>query len=340
MEVKSVETRGCKGGIGRRPWLARILGGSASVYAAPRLLASADNPVDERDRAPDGEKDQAAERELRAIEDRANRTGIGPLSSIKSNHYQVIGDAAPKFMTMIVKDCELLTLDYLAHFRGRGFDVHPPDHRLMIVAFLDERPFHKFFPESARANIVGGYSKEKNWVILFDWRNVPQRPRSGIANMTTLAHEAMHQLCFNTGLLSRQADTPLAIVEGLAMYAEVRKLNGRSDLGRLNRSRLDDLAHILRRQKWIPFKELITLDQSIINRGSDLVDLFYAESWLLVAFLIQDPDRLPLFREYLKAVADRRDHAHRIDDAETHFGNVDRFDRDLRAFLVRLQTGR
>lgn len=340
MGVKSIEASGGAPGIGRRTWLARVLAGSAPACAAPRLLASADNPVNERDRSPGGEKDQAAERELRAIEDRANRAGIGPLSSFKSNHYQVIGDASPRFMAMIIKDCELLTLDYIDHFRGRGFNVNPPEHRLTLVAFRDERPFHKFFPASARSSIVGGYSRDKNWVILFDWRNVPQRTRSGVANMTTLAHEAMHQLCFNTGLLSRQADTPLAIVEGLAMYAEVRKLNGRSDLGRLNRSRLDDLAHILRRQKWIPFKELITIDQSIINRGSDLVDLFYAESWLLVAFLIQDPDRLPLFREYLKAVADRRDHAHRIDDAETHFGNVDRFDRDLRAFLVRVQTGR
>lgn len=340
MGVKSVETHGRPVEVGRRVWLTRILAGSASVCAAPRLLAAADNPANERDQAAGGESDQAAKRELRAVEDQASRAGIGPLSSFKSNHYQVIGDAAPKFMAMIVKDCELLTLDYLAHFRGRGFDVHPPDHRLTIVAFLDERPFHKFFPGSAQANIVGGYSKEKNWVVLFDWRNVPQRPRSGIANMTTLAHEAMHQLCYNTGLLSRRADTPLAVVEGLAMYAEVRKLNGRSDLGRLNRSRLDDLAHILRRQKWIPFKELITIDQSVLNTGRDPVDLFYAESWLLTAFLLQDQDRLPLFREYLKTVADRRDGSHRIEDAETHFGNVDRFDRDLRAFLVRVQTGR
>lgn len=340
MGLKSAENRGCPVEIGRRAWLARILAGSTSVCAAPQLLAEADNPANERDHDPDDQKDPAADRELRAVEEQANRAGIGPLSSFRSNHYQVIGDAAPKFMAMIVKDCELLTLDYLAHFRGRGFDVRLPDHRLTIVAFLDERPFHKFFPDSARANIVGGYSKEKNWVILFDWRNVPQRPRSGIANMTTLAHEAMHQLCFNTGLLSRQADTPLAIVEGLAMYAENRKLNGRSDLGRLNRSRLDDLAHILRRHKWIPFKELITIDQSILSTGRDLVDLFYAESWLLTAFLLQDQDRLPLFREYLKAIADRRDLSHRIEDAETHFGNVDRFDRDLRAFLVRVQTGR
>jgi hypothetical protein len=340
MGMRFIENSGRSTGIGRRAWLARVAAGLAAVHTAPRPFASGDGPDNDRDRDTDPGKDRDAELELRAIERQAELAGIGPLSTVRSRHYQAIGDASPKFMAMIVKDCELLTLDYLAHFRRRGFDVHPPDHRLTLVAFLDERPFHKFFPESARANIVGGYSKEKNWVVLFDWRNVPQRHRSGIANMTTLAHEAMHQLCFNTGLLSREADTPLAIVEGLAMYAEIRNLNGRSDLGRVNRSRLDDLAHILRRHDWIPFKELMVLDQSVLNAGRDQVDLFYAESWLLASFLLKDPDRLPLFREYLKAVAARDDHSHRIEDAETHFGNLDRFDRDLRAYLIRTQRGR
>ena len=124
------------------------------------------------------------------------------------------------------------------------------------------------------------------------------------------------------------------------MYAEIRKLSGRSDLGKMNRSRLDDLAHVLRRRKWIPVKELLTLDQSILNNDRDLVDLFYAESWLLVDFLIREQDRLPRFQEYLKSIAARLNRSHRLDDAETHFGNLDRFDRDMKVFLVRLQTGR
>jgi len=320
--------------FGRRRWLSRILLGSAAIGFTGAAPPSA--PVADRD-APGND---SADAELRKVEEKARLAGIGPLSTVKSAHYQAIGDAAPKFMAMLVKDCELLALDFLTHFRARGFNVNLPANRMTIVAFLDERPFHRFFPEAAGTNIVGGYSKETNWVILFDWRNVPQRPRSGIANMTTLAHEAMHQLCFNSGLISREADTPLAIIEGLGMYAETRKLSGRSDLGRLNRARLDDLAHVLRRRAWIPIKELLTLDQSILARDRDAVDLFYAESWVLVYDLIQDPERLPRFQEYLKDIAKRTDRSHRIEDAETHFGNLDRLDRDVRAYTIRLQTGR
>ena len=214
-----------------------------------------------------------------------------------------------------------------------------PKGDVTIVAFLDERPFHRFFPESVGANIVGGYSREKNWVILFDWRNVPQRSRSGVANMTTLAHEAMHQLCFNTGLLTRGTDIPLTIVEGFGMYAESRKLNGRSDLGRTNRTRLDELAHILRRREWMTVKELLVVDHSVLGQGRDTVELFYAESWLLVDYLMGDPECLPRFQAYLQALAKRFDASHRIDDAETYLGDLDRVDRDLRGYLVRLQNG-
>ena len=40
--------------------------------------------------------------------------------------------------------------------------------------------------------------------------------------MPTLVHEATHQLSFNTGLLNREGDTPLCIVEGLGTYGESR----------------------------------------------------------------------------------------------------------------------
>ena len=51
-------------------------------------------------------------------------------------------------------------------------------------------------------------------------------PRASHRNMETLAHEGTHQLSFNTGLLSREGDMPLCIVEGLGTYGEARKTSG------------------------------------------------------------------------------------------------------------------
>ena len=51
----------------------------------------------------------------------------------------------------------------------------------------------------------GFYSKLENWLVLFDFRNVPLVEKgAGHKNVTTLAHEGTHQLTFNTGLLNRQ----------------------------------------------------------------------------------------------------------------------------------------
>ncbi len=46
------------------------------------------------------------------------------------------------------------------------------------------------------------------------------RNASTRVNTFTLVHEAIHQLTYNTGLLDRQADVPVAISEGLATFGE------------------------------------------------------------------------------------------------------------------------
>ena len=98
----------------------------------------------------------------------------------------------------------------------------------------------------------------ENYLVLFDSRNVPASERGGaLKNVRNLAHEATHQLSFNTRLLNRKGDTPAAIVEGLACYGETRRKRGRSEPGLLNSERLDDLAHVQRRVKWIEHADLL-----------------------------------------------------------------------------------
>ena len=88
--------------------------------------------------------------------------------------------------------------------------------------------------------------------MLYDIRNVPADELGGaLKNVRTLAHEATHQLTFNTGLLNPRGDVPVSIIEGLACYGETRRLRGRNEPGLLNSPRLDDLAHVQRRAKWI-----------------------------------------------------------------------------------------
>ena len=65
--------------------------------------------------------------------------------------------------------------------------------------------------------------------------------------------------------------------------------------------------------------------------------LGYAQSWLLVRYLMKDQDTLPRFRNYLQAIAKRTRPDHRLDDAQAHLGDLDHLDRDLRRYAVRIQ---
>ncbi|WP_210420480.1 DUF1570 domain-containing protein [Aquisphaera giovannonii] len=281
-----------------------------------------------------------------AVRDRLEKLGLGPISTARSAHYAAIGDAAPGFMKVILQDCEQFAQDYVIHFRSRGFDIKLPAKPLVVVLYKDDRSFGKFFhiPSLLDAAAMGHpvqpagvYDPSSNLLHIFDWRSVPMMARSGHRNTETLSHEGTHQLTFNTGLLKRGGHAPVAIVEGLGAYGEARRTDGPSDLGRLNLKRLDDLAKIQRRVPWIPVRTLLT-DDSVLRVGrSDRVLLGYAQSWLLIHYLLKDPGTLPGFRDYLRVVASRGDAGHTLDDLRTHLGDLDALDRELRKYQVQLQ---
>jgi Protein of unknown function (DUF1570) len=314
----------------RREWL-RIasataaglagVGGTVRASAGPELAA-----------------DEAGE--LERAEDKARRVTNRPISTLKSAHYQAIGDASTTFIKLTLSDCEQMASEFLAHFRSKGFEVELPDRRMTVIAFRDERPFVKL-AEGAPPGTMGFFSLSSNWLALFDFRNVPMNPNAaGQTNMETLTHEATHQLSFNTGLLAREADYPRSIVEGLAMYCERRRLFDRSGPGQLNLRRLDEMAHIRRREPWVDASVLLTDDRACFQRTGDRMLLSYAEGWLMVYHLMSDPIRLPQFRTYLEARRVRREPRSRLEDAKTHFGDLAALDRELRQEGIRLQRGR
>ncbi len=295
------------------------------------------------------EDDDASSRfkdvDLAEVEQKLHEAGIGKVHQLRSNHYQAIGDAADSFMKSSLVDCEQLALDYLRHFKTRGFEVRPPEHRLILVVLRDDLSFGKFLripslmkagEQGIGAQPSGVYDRSTNLLNVFDWRNVPMASRSSHRNVQTVAHEGTHQLTFNTGLLNREGDLPTCFSEGLGTYGEPRKVIGSSDLGRLNVQRLDELAKLRRRIDWIPLHELVTND-SIFREGLvDRLMLGYAQSWVLVHYLLNNKEYLPRFRAYLSAVHSRKAKEHRLDDAKEHLGDLDALDRALQGYVVQL----
>lgn len=320
--------------VERRAWLRTMAGTVAGMCLGggriPRVAAGQA-----------GAKQAASDEDLAALEDirrRLRDAKIGPLASARSSHYVAVGDAAQGFMKLILSDCEQLAADYLNHFREHGFEVQLPNRSLILVMYQDDRSFRKFFQFQSGSTIPSGiFDRKSNILHVFDWRNVPTAPRSSHRNAQTLSHEGTHQLTFNTGLLQRGRDIPLCIVEGLGTYGEARQPSGHSDLGRLNLERMDDLARRQRQAPWIPFRELLTHDDILRGGAVARVLLAYAESWLLVHYLMKTPEVLPRFRKYLEAISKRETSEHRLDDAREHLGDPDKLDAELRRYAVRLQ---
>ena len=279
--------------------------------------------------------------ELERATTRVHAVTSDSLQVTKSDEYQVVGDADPTFIQTSLRDYDAIANDFLAHYQAKGFQVKAPERRLTIVAFLDERPFRDFarkFTRTVPPNVTGFYSRPENWLVLFDFRNVPASALGGaLKNVRNLAHEATHQLTFNTGLLNRKGDAPAAIVEGLACYGEARRLRGRSEPGLLNSERLDALAHMQRRTKWIKLADLLTDDSPAAGGSSDQMELFYAQSWLLIYRLMNSAARLPQLQAYFKTIFPRVDKKKRLDDAGQCFGNLDQLDQELRREAIRLQ---
>ena len=307
--------------IGRRNWLAAVLG----------MLASGPVRAD----------DDLETAESREAEKHARELGLKPFHSLGSKHFIAVGNASEHYMRIALRDCEAVARDYMDHFTAKGFSVSFPDQRMTAVVLEDERAFAQFLgkpierPKMLHAYVAGVFQRKTNALVLQDFRNVA-RSGTGIPawamNLETLAHEATHQLTFNTGLLNRLGDVPKAIVEGLASYGEVRRPDRPSPPGQINHACLRDLAHRQRKLGWIPVSQLITEE----SRQTTNTFLLYAQGWLLVHFLMSNPDRTPGFRKYLQAIQDRTDAARRLDDARAQLGDLDKLDAELKRYSFRL----
>ena len=316
----------------RRHWLAGALSVSAHLFRGSQAAEP----------AAAGDADETEEVDEVTVQ--AARGGLKGFETLRSRNYLAIGNAPLVFMRLTLQDCERVAIDFFDHYLAKGFELTRPEQRLTLVVLADRKAFSAYLRKSVDTSTGGVYEKKTNRLVVYDYRAAgPQTPlRAGHASLMSLAHEAIHQLCFNTGLLDPQSDVPTSIVEGLAMYGEIRKTNARTEPGQINSIRLDDLARLQRRGlAWIPVAELFETDNIVRGvSGNDRRLLAYAESWLLVHFLMNDPARLSGFRAYLKTIKSRRTADRRLDDARTHLGDLDQLNKDLRAASIRTLRGR
>ncbi|WZO97023.1 DUF1570 domain-containing protein [Isosphaeraceae bacterium EP7] len=318
---------------------AALITGFATLASPFSRLARADAP-DET--AKPSTLDAAGQ--LDQVREIARKEKLGKLHLVKSTLFQVIGDGDAQFLRNTAIDCEAVAFDFVEHYRAKGFHVTPPKQHLTVVAASGRRSFVAFLGANPGPSVGGIYDRASNRLIVFDFRpegeSAPLRP--GYANMLTLAHEATHQLTYNTGILSREADNPYAIVEGMAMYGEVRKFSGSTPPGGINNMRMEDLVRQrrLKGNDWIPLDRMLRNDD-VLRGVVGTIDRRlqgYSQSWLLVYHLMSDPQLLPRFRDLLEALkgTDPRANPDRLALCSKYLGPIDRLDADLQELAIRL----
>jgi hypothetical protein len=302
----------------RRSWLAAVLAAGAGLGLRRPARAA-----------------EAVDKEVTQVEAQARKAGLGEFRSTVSEHYLGIGDAPDAYRKAALERCEALASSYMDHFQFKGFAVALPPRKLTAVILKDRASYVAFLGQAPGADVGGHYDLDTNWLVIFDFRPgaaEPQQPAVANperVNSFTLSHETTHQLTFNTGLLERTGDVPLAVSEGLAMYAELWRPDLKNSLGMINRPRLGVLIHPADpNQEWIPLEKLLTDDALFQNPATD--QLACAEAWVFVHYALRTTAALPKFRAYLDAIRPRRDATKRLADATAAFGDLGRLDLALR----------
>lgn len=238
------------------------------------------------------------ERVIAAVRERAKKAGIGPFEVRTTEHFIGVGDAPPReYLAEALGLCESFAREFLPHFRERGFAVEFPKRRMTVVGLRGGESYQSYSGRPRDTAVGGHYDIDTNELVVFDFR--PDRARLGAdaerINTFTLIHETAHLLCYNTGLLEAGRDIPVAISEGLATYAEMwTPPRDRTAFGRSKNPRLGVLADS---DRWIPVARLLA-DDGVFD-AKETEELAYAEAWLLVHYLVRQPEMLPKFRAYL-----------------------------------------
>ncbi len=160
-----------------------------------------------------------------------------------------------------------------------------------------------------------------------------------LRTVSTIVHEATHQIAFNCGLHTRLSDCPRWFSEGIAMYFEtpdLRSAKGWSGIGNVNRPRLEQFQQSLTARSANSLETLLRDDKRFIDPKQVLNA--YAEAWALTYFLIHKHPKE--YVSYLRLLSTKKPllqdgPEQRLDEFRRTFGELDKLNTELVRYMVR-----
>jgi hypothetical protein len=183
---------------------------------------------------------------------------------------------------------------YLRYFQSRGWQINSPDFPLVIIVLGSREEFLLRVSREVQEgnwgdNLAGMYIPRSNRCLIYQMQGNHNLP-DWRATEQTIAHEAIHQLAYNTGIHQRLFQHPLWFVEGLATMFELPTVYESNLISSDLRSRIhiEKLSAI--REANLTSEEFALFCRQLIQKD----DLFrtqpklaYAVSWGLTFYLVE-----------------------------------------------------
>ncbi|RLS76783.1 MAG: DUF1570 domain-containing protein [Planctomycetota bacterium] len=277
-----------------------------------------------------------------------------------TRHYVVCFDTSRDYAKWCAALFERLHEAFGNFWSKAGLEVHDPARPLVVVIFADRAAYEAHAARDlgpAANRVVGYYNLMSNRVTTCDLTGLAAQRRPGtsagtgveiLANpaasdlVSTLVHEATHQMAFNCGMHRRLAPVPLWVSEGIATYFETPDLQnnrGWRGIGMVNRPRMERFLQVHRAGD---LQAIVASDEPF-RSAEGAVDA-YAAAWVLVRHLLET--RRTAFIDYLRVVAAKRPLAEdsprqRLAEFEAAFGAApDKLEDAVVKALARLATKR
>lgn len=279
---------------------------------------------------------------------------------VTTKHYILCSEASREYAQWTGSLFERLMAAFDRRWDSRPLKLHEPDFPLCAIILRDEKRFGEFALTDAGPSVIGAlgyYSTLTNRMVMYDLtaglsgrdpqtpQEVVQRLAGQVSNVSTIVHEATHQIAFNSGMHTRMADNPFWLVEGMAMYFETPDLSNASGwrtVGKVNAVRLRDYQEFqTTRRPAASLKTIVTADEKFHAADNATAVDAYAEAWALTYYLINR--KRTAYPAYLAKIAQKKpleqdDPEKRLAEFEEAFGKLADVERDMAKYMATLKA--
>jgi hypothetical protein len=276
----------------------------------------------------------------------------------KTAHYVILHDTSKSYAQWCGAMLERFYTAFRTFWTNQKVALREPEFPLVAIIFADKQAYLKYANATVgelNDQIVAYFYPDANRMVMYDLTGAAAAGRAGGARIpvsqfltlpnaakliSTVIHEATHQLTFNFGILARHVSCPVWFNEGLAVFFEAPDLSkaakGWGTIGKVDPSRLNQFRRYLGGRPANSLETLLAGDARF--RDPKQATDAYAEAWALTYFFLQKY-RKP-YVQYMATLAKLDPLAE--DAAETRlkqfqavFGDLKSLDRE---FLRYMQT--